>query len=64
MLPSAILGGIGGGVGTLVFGAALFFHSVWLGIIGLAAWFALVVWADWFLIPFRELDTHETRPSA
>ena len=64
MLPTAILGGIGGGVGGSMFGAALILHSVWLGVIGLAAWVALLIWADWFLIPFKELDTHETRPSA
>jgi len=60
MLPSAILGGVGGGIGALVFGAALFLQSVWFGVIGLAAWFALLVWADWFLIPFREIDSNET----
>jgi len=61
MLPAVILGGLGGGVGTLVFGAALFFQSVWIGVIGLAAWFALLIWADWYLVPFREIERHETK---
>jgi hypothetical protein len=62
MLPSAILGGIGGGVGLLMLSAALSLQSVWLGITSLAAWFGLLVWADWFFIPVRELKANETRP--
>jgi hypothetical protein len=64
MLPSAILGGIGGGVGTLILFVALFFQSVWFGVAGLTVCFALVIWADWYLIPFRQDERHEKRPSA
>jgi hypothetical protein len=64
LLPSVILGGIGGGIGTLVFGAALFFQSVCIGVVGLAAWFSLLIWADWYLIPFREVEKSETKTTA
>ena len=63
-IPSAILGGAGGGIGTLLFFVALLFHSILIGMFEFVALFALTIWADWHWVPFREIEKDEPKTSA